>query len=85
MPKKEIDQQNPEIRLRLHVCFRLQQFSSFPCTFEIHCFSRNLYFICELRGCTYRNAPMFQSIIGHQKLSSITIDSASSLKQPSAS
>ena len=31
--KKKIDQQNPEIRLRFCVCFRLQQFSSFPCTF----------------------------------------------------
>ena len=28
--KKKIDRQNPEIRLRFRVCFRLQQFSSFP-------------------------------------------------------
>ena len=32
--KKKIDRQNPEIRLRFRVCFRLQQFSSFPCTFD---------------------------------------------------
>ena len=32
--KKKIDRQNPEISLRFHVCFRLQQFSSFPYTFD---------------------------------------------------
>ena len=42
--KKKIDWQNPEIRLR----FRLQQFSSFPCTFDrclepktLYCMSNN--------------------------------------------
>ena len=34
MPKKNIDRQNPEIHLRFCVCFQLQQFSSFPCTFD---------------------------------------------------
>ena len=28
--KKKIDRQNPEFCLRFRVCFRLQQFSSFP-------------------------------------------------------
>ena len=32
MPNKKIDWQNPEIRLRFRVCFRVQQFSSFLCT-----------------------------------------------------
>ena len=48
MPKKKIDWQNPEIRLRFRVCFRLQQFSSFPCTFDrclepktLYCMSNN--------------------------------------------
>ena len=42
MPKKKIDRQNPEIR------FRLQQFSSFSCTFDrclepktLYCMSNN--------------------------------------------
>ena len=46
--KRKIDRQNPEIRLRFRVCFRLQQFSSFPCTFDrcmepktLYCMSNN--------------------------------------------
>jgi len=48
MPKKKIDRQNREIRPRFRVCFRLQQFSSFPCTFDrclepktLYCMSNN--------------------------------------------
>ena len=48
MPKEKIDWQNPEIRLRFRVRFRLQQFSSFPCTFDrclepetLYCMSNN--------------------------------------------
>jgi hypothetical protein len=46
--KKKIDRQNPEIHLRFRACFWLQQFSSFPCTFDrclepktLYCMSNN--------------------------------------------
>ena len=42
MPKKT-DRQNPEIRLRFRVCFRLQQFSSFPYTFDRYLEPKTLY------------------------------------------
>ena len=45
MPKKKIDWQNPEIRLRFRVCFRLQQFSSFPCTFDRCLGPKALYYM----------------------------------------
>ena len=42
--KKKLDRQNPEIRLR----FRLQQFSSFPCTFDRCLEPKTLYPACQI-------------------------------------